>query len=142
MEIVNKKAKFNYTISETLEAGLVLSGAEAKAVRGKRVDLTNAYAKIINNELYLVGAVITTNNTEEPDYSRSRKLLVHRKELISLQSKIKAKSLTLVPISLYNTGNLFKVELGLGKSKKSFEKKEVKKRKAINREIERDLKGY
>jgi SsrA-binding protein len=133
MKITNKKAKFNYKVLEKHEAGIVLTGNEVKAIRNGQVDLSQAYAKIVDNEMYLINANISTN--------RTRKLLLHKDQIISIQSKIKAKKLTLVPLSLYNKGALIKVELALAKAKRKFEKKEAIKRKEIEREIEKEFKN-
>ena len=137
MKIFNKKAKFNYQISEKYEAGLVLTGAEVVGLRGGRANLTNAHIKLIGNELFLVNLVI---NSPAETLSESRKLLMHRTEITSLISKAKAKKLILVPMKLYNKGRLFKLEIGLGKPKRKFEKKDVLKQKDIQRDIERELK--
>jgi SsrA-binding protein len=133
MRIVNKKAKFNYKLLEKYEAGIVLTGHEVKAIRNGQADLSQAYAKIIDHEMYLINANISTN--------RTRKLLLHKDQIISIQSKIKAKKLTLVPLSLYNKAALIKVELALAKAKRKFEKKEAIKRKEIEREIEKEFKN-
>lgn len=138
MSIINKKARFNYILLERYEAGIALTGGEAKTIRSGRGDLSNAYAKFVNGELYLVNANIPTQS-EKLNPTRSRKLLMHRSELISLASKVKAKKLTLVPVKLYNTRRLVKLEIALGKSKRKFEKKESIKKKDIQREIEREL---
>jgi len=128
MEIINKKARFNYVITSTFEAGLVLTGFQVKAMRHKKANLTGSYVKFIGPELFLVGADFEGN-------TNSIKLLVKKSELISLLTKVKAKNLTLVPIKLYTLKRLIKIEVGLGKSKKLYQKKEnIKKR-----DLERDL---
>jgi len=137
VKILNKRAKFDYQILEKYEAGIVLSGGEAKAVRTGHVNLTNSYAKILGNEAYLINANIPIARALNYEPTKSRKLLLHKAEITSILSKIKAKKLTLVPISVYTTHNLVKVQLGLGKSKKKFEKKEIIKK----RDLERELRG-
>lgn len=138
MKVINRRARFNYEFIERHEAGVVLTGAEVKAVRAKKVNIGQAHARVINGEIYLINANFNGVNVEKP--TRTRKLLFHRKEIESIESKIKAKKLTLVPISLYTTGRLVKVELALAKAKRKFEQREKIKKRDIEREIERQLK--
>ncbi len=140
MKIQNKKAGFNYQIEEKLEAGIVLTGGEARAIRTGHINLSNSYAKILSGEVYLVNAVVPITGAKDYNQSRSRKLLLNKREILNLESKIKARKLTLVPTSVYNKGNLVKVELGLGKSKRKFEKKDSLKEKDIKRDLQRELK--
>src|SRR3989344_3138319 len=137
MRIINKKAKFNYNLSERFEGGIVLTGAEVKALKTGRADLSNSYAKIVGGEAYLVNANIPAQVVQNYDETRSRKLLLHKNELISLGTKMKQKQLTLVPIRVYTKGRLVKAEIALAKSKRKFEKKESIKKKDIEREIEK-----
>lgn len=141
MRIVNKKAKFNYNLLEHLEAGVVLNGAEVKAVRRGGVDLSNSFAKIISGEVYLVNANIPVEGKKDYNPTRARKLLLHKNQITSITGKVKAKRLTLVPTKLYTKGNLVKAEIALAKSKRKFEKKETIKKRDIEREIERALRG-
>ena len=141
MRIINKKAKFNYNLSERFEVGIVLTGAEVKALKTGRADLSNSYAKIVGGEAYLVNANIPAQGVQNYDATRSRKLLLHKNELISLGTKMKQKQLTLVPIRVYTKGRLVKAEIALAKSKRKFEKKESIKKKDIEREIDRELRG-
>lgn len=141
MLILNKKANFNYTLFEKYEAGLVLAGSEAKAIREGRVDINHSFAKIIDNEVYLINASIPIEGKKDYNPSRSRKLLLHKDQIISIQTKIKAKKLTLVPVKLYTKRRLIKVEIALAKAKRKFEKKEMLKRRDIERELERELRG-
>lgn len=141
MRIINRKAKFNYRLIERIEAGIVLAGHEVRAVKNGRVDLTTAYAKIIGDEVYLVNANIASDISGDHNFTRSRKLLLHKDQIISLKTKIKAKKLTLVPTKMYTKARLIKVEIALAKTKRKFDKKELKKKKDIEREIERELKG-
>lgn len=136
MKILNRKAKFNYQFLEKIEAGVVLTGEEVKALRAGKANISQAYAKIIGSEAFLINANIST----EKEPTRSRKLLLHRKEIISLLTKIKAKNLTLVPTKLYTKGHLVKVELALAKSKKTKDKKASLKKKDLERDLERQLK--
>lgn len=139
MQILNKKAHFNYSLLEKIEAGIVLSGSEAKTIRLRGGDLSNSYAKIINNEAYLINFNIPIAGKKDYDSTRSRKLLLHKNEIISLTTKMKSQGLILVPVKLYNSRRLYKVELALAKSKRKFEKKESIKKKDIEREIETEL---
>lgn len=139
MKIVNKKASFNYNLLERIEAGIVLKGSEVKTIIERGADLKNAFVKIINGEVYLVNANIFD---ESQDPTRTRKLLIKKREIISLENKIKAKKLTLVPTKMYNKGRRIKLELALAKPKKQFEKKKAIKRKDIEKELERELKEF
>ncbi len=144
MKIINRKAHYDYKIEETFEAGINLLGSEVKAVRLGHADLSGSFARIMGNEAYLIGARIFPYEFARPenyDPKRTRKLLLHKKQIISLRGKTEGASLTIVPISLYTKSNLIKLELGIGKSKKKFEKKEAIKRKDIDRDIEEALKG-
>jgi SsrA-binding protein len=144
MKIVNRKATYDYEIEERFEAGINLLGSEVKAVRQGHADLTGSFARIIGNEAYLINSKIFPYEYARPeqyDPKRTRKLLLHKKQIISLKSKTEGASLTIVPISLYTKSNRIKLELALGKPKKKFEKKEAIKRKDIERDIEEALKG-
>jgi|SRR3989344_2986961 len=141
MQIINKKAKFNYRLLERIEAGISLIGAEAKALRVSGADLSQSYAKIIGNEVYLINANIPVPGKKDYNPTRTRKLLLHRDEIISLRTKIKAKRLTLVPVRVYNKRRLVKVELAIAKPKRKFEKKESIKKKDVEREIEIEAKS-
>ena len=141
MRIFNRKAKFNYTLFERLEAGIVLIGSEAKVVRKGNVDLSNSFVKLIDNEAYLINANIPIDGKKDYNPTRLRKLLLHKSELVSLKSKIKAKRLTLIPLKMYTKGNLVKLEIALAKTKRKFEKKESIKKKDIERELQEALKS-
>lgn len=142
MGLINKKARFEYElVGEGVEAGLSLKGAEAKSLRENRGDLSQAFAKIIGNEIFLVNANIPAQGLENYDSTRTRKLLLHRNEILALGTKMKQKKLQIVPIRLYNKGRLIKLYLELGKPKRQFEKKEAIKRRDIKRELETELKG-
>jgi len=140
---INRKARFNYERGESLIAGLVLSGAEVKSARLGRVNLDDSYAKIIGGELWLINAHIAPYQPKnQPQYNptRSRKLLVTKKELSSLFGKLKEKRLTLVPTRLFTQRGLVKIELSLGRSKKKYDKRETIKRREEEREIRRKIK--
>ena len=141
MKIVNRKAKYNYKLFEKFEAGIVLSGGEVKSAKRGSVDLAQSYGKIIGGEAYLINANIPVEGKKNYTPTRSRKLLLHKKQITAILSKIKAKRLTLVPTRMYNRGRLIKVEIALAKSKRTFEKRQALKRADIEREIERELKN-
>lgn len=145
MKIINRKANYDYKIEETFEAGINLMGAEVKAVKLGHADLSGSFVRIMGNEAYLINARIFPYEFARPeqyDPKRTRKLLLHKKQIISLKSKIEGGSLTSVPISLYTSKNLIKLEVGIGKSKKKFEKKEAIKRRDIDRDIEEAVKNF
>ncbi len=144
MRITNRKAGFNYIIEDKFEAGINLLGSEVKAVRLGHADLTGSFARIIGSEAYLVNCKIFPYEYARPenyDPKRTRKLLLHKKQILFLRGKTEGSSLTIVPISLYTSGNLIKLELGLGRLKKKFEKKEAIKKKDLDRDIEEALKN-
>src|SRR4030065_1763323 len=102
MKIINRKAKFNYKILEKYEAGIILSGAEVKALKKGSADISQTYAKIVEGEVWLINANIPVVGKKNYNPTRTRKLLLHKKEIISLLSKIKAKKLTIVATKVYN----------------------------------------
>ena len=143
MKITNRKAPFDYQLIERFEAGINLFGAEVKAVREGHVDLHGSFVRILGSEAYLVNANIFPYKYARPesyDERRTRKLLLHKKEIVSLKSKMEGSSLTIVPVSMYTSHGLIKIELALAKSKKKFEKRESIKKRDINREIAEELK--
>ncbi len=144
MKIINKRAHYDYELLERLEAGINLQGQEVKAVRLGHADLTGSFVKIIGSEAYLVNAKIFPYEfarTTDYDQSRTRKLLLHKKEIIALKSKTEGSNLTIVPVAMYTTNNLIKVELALAKPRKKFDKKEKIKKRDLEREIQRALKN-
>jgi SsrA-binding protein len=142
MKITNKKAYFDYQITDTFEAGINLYGSEVKAVRLGRADLTGSFVRVIGSEAYLVNANILpyqSGQVENYEPQRSRKLLLHKKELISLKSKADGANLVLIPVSLYFKHGFIKLEIGLGKGKKQYDKRETIKKRDIKRSLEQDL---
>lgn len=139
MKILNKKARFNYKLLEKYEAGISLLGAEVKAIKRGSVDLTRSYAKVIDQQIYLINAIVGIGDKNTAS-RRTRKLLLKKNQIYTISAKIKAKKLTLVPTKVYTKGRLIKVEVALAKAKRKYEKKEAIKRKDIEREIERELK--
>lgn len=142
MVIFNKRARFEYQLEEEkVEAGISLTGGEAKAVRTGHADLSQSVSRIINGEVWLINANIPIAGAKDYDSTRSRKLLLHGGEILSLATKMKQRNLTLVPTKMYNKGHLIKIELALGKSKRKFEKKEAIKEKDIELELARQIKN-
>ncbi len=140
MQIFNKRSKFDYELTGGgVEAGISLLGVEAKSVREGRVDISQSSVRILNGEAYLVNANIPASGIQKYNATRSRKLLLHRKEILSLVTKMKQKKLQIVPVRVYNKGRLIKLYLELGKAKRKFEKKEAIKRKDIQRDIEKEF---
>ena len=140
----NRKARFDYEILETFEAGLVLSGAEVKSIMGGRMNLTGSYLNFHNGELYLIGAFIAPyqpkNQPADYDPYRSRKLLLHKKEIVSLIGGIKPQGLTLIPLKAYNKGRRIKLEFAVARGKKQYDKREIIAEREAARKIERELK--
>jgi SsrA-binding protein len=142
MKIFNKRAKYEYELTgESVEAGISLMGAEAKAIREGHADLSQSHVRIMNGEAFLINANIPVAGKLNYESTRIRKLLLHKKQILSILTKSKQQKLQIVPLKLYNKGRLIKVLLELGKSKRKFEKKESIKRKDIQRDIEKEFKG-
>ena len=142
MKITNKRAFYDYEITDRFEAGINLTGAEVKAIRLDHADLTGSYVRIMGSEAYLINAKIFPYVYARPENyqeDRTRKLLMHKKEIISLKNKTDGEKLTLVPISLYLKNGFIKLEVGVGKGKKKFDKKEAKKRHDLDLDMEREL---
>lgn len=140
----NPTAKHNYNITDTYEAGIVLTGTEIKSIRNGKVNLKDTYANIKNGEVFIYGMHISPyehGNIFNKDPLRTRKLLLTRREINKLTGLIKQKGLTLVPISLYFNGNFLKIELGIGKGKKLYDKREDIAKKDAERRIQRAMKS-
>lgn len=142
--ITNKKARFNYEILETFEAGLVLFGYEVKAIRAGRGKLEGAHVIVRGKEAFLVGSSVSfyqeANTPKGYEPERVRKLLLSKKELRLLEEKGEQAGLTIVPISWYNKGSSIKLELALARGKKKQDKRETLKKRDTKREINRILK--
>ena|ERR1700741_2493008 len=136
--IENKKAYFNYEILEQYECGMVLQSWEVKAIADSKAGIVGSYVKILNGEAFLIGSTVGTSDN---DQVRTRKLLLHKKELNKLIGKIQEKGLTLVPLKLYNTKGKFKLLVGLGKGKKEFDKRETEKKRDIENDNRRTVKS-
>ncbi len=138
MKITNKKANFNYEIVESFEAGIVLTGSEVKSIKDSRANLEDSFVKIINGELYLVNTDIPKykyDGSDKYDSRRSRKLLIKKSELVQVESKMKSKKLVLLPVSIYETRGIIKVQVGLGRGRKRHEKKDREKERDMNKEL-------
>jgi len=140
---VNRKARHDYHILETFEAGLVLKGTEVKSIRNNQVSLKESYAHFKGHDLYIVDMHIAPyqfGNRFNLEPKRDRKLLLHKKQLAKLKGQIETKGVTLVPIKLYFKNGYAKIEIALAKGKKLYDKKRDLTQKAIQREAEREIK--
>jgi len=145
IEINNRKVNFDYEIIETYESGIVLTGTEIKSIREGKANLKDSYAIVKNNELYLLNMHISAyeqGNRFNHEEDRTRKLLMHKKEILKLRDKIEISGNTLVPIKLYFKGNKAKILIGLAKGKKNYDKRESIKKKDMERQVAKDLKNY
>jgi len=142
MKIINKRASFDYDLYDRIEAGVELTGAEVKSLFENKANLDEAYVKIIGNQAFLINAHIHPYeyaDKRQIDPKRTRKLLLHRKEILALETKMQQKNLTLVPTAWYNIGQKIKLEIALARGKKKWEKKEAIKRRDLKREAEAEL---
>ncbi|HHV30291.1 SsrA-binding protein SmpB [Acetivibrio mesophilus] len=139
----NRKARHDYFIEQSIEAGIVLSGTEVKSIRAGKVSLKDSYANIKNGEVFIYGMHISPyeqGNIFNKDPLRDRKLLLHKAEINKLIGYIQQKGMTLVPLEVYFTHGKVKIELGIGKGKKLYDKREDIAKKDAQREIDRRLK--
>ncbi len=138
----NRKAYHDYFILETYEAGIVLKGTEVKSAKQGRINLKDSYAKIENGEIFLFNAHISPyshGNVFNHDPRRTRKLLMHKKEIMKLYGKIKEKGLTLIPLKAYIKNGKIKIELGLCKGKKKYDKRAEIKKRDLEREMRYEM---
>lgn len=145
MEILNKRAKFDYFIEEEIEAGVVLTGTEIKSIRAGKCNIKDSYGIVRNNEVFLLNMYIAKydeGNLFNHEETRSRKLLLHKKEIKKIDEAIKLQGLTLIPLKGYFKDNKFKILLGICKGKKNFDKRETIKERDIKRNVEKNLKDY
>ena len=143
MEIKNRKARFNYQILEVIEAGIVLTGTEIKSLKQGKANIKDAYATYKNGEIFLVNMHISSydnGNRFNHDETRTRKLLLHKGEILKLRDKINIQGLTLVLLEVYLKQGLAKVSLGVAKGKKVYDKREDIKKRDIERSIRAKLK--
>jgi len=140
----NRKARHEYHILETLEAGIALQGTEVKSLREGRANLKESYARVQKGEVYLINCHIspyTHGNMQNHDPVRKRKLLLHRREISRLQTKLNERGFTLVPLKFYLVRGKIKVQLGLAKGKKLYDKRDAKRKKDLDREARAELKS-
>jgi len=145
MEILNRKARYDYTIEDEYEAGIVLTGTEIKSIRQGKVNLKDSYAIIRNEEIYLLNTHISVyekGNIFNHKENRTRKLLMHKKEIKKLNNKIILEGYTLIPLKIYFVKGRAKILIGLCKGKKNYDKRETIKERDINREIEKNYKYH
>ncbi|OGZ67553.1 MAG: SsrA-binding protein [Candidatus Staskawiczbacteria bacterium RIFCSPHIGHO2_02_FULL_34_10] len=139
----NKKAHFEYEIIEKYEAGLVLQGQEVKSIKTGHINLSGSYVVIRNNELYLIGAKIPPyqpkNTPADYNPEQNRKLLLNKKEINYLMGKVNERGFSLIPLKIYEQNGRIKLEFGLAKGKKKFDKKEKIKKRDVERDINREL---
>ncbi|MCL4382251.1 MAG: SsrA-binding protein SmpB [Patescibacteria group bacterium] len=145
MRIGNRRAYHDYQLLEKIEAGLELTGPEVKSVKEGHLSLEGSFVKIIGTEAYLVNAQIhpySNAPAEGYDPKRTRKLLLHKKEIMALKGRLQQSNLTLIPLSCYTTSHSFiKLEIALARGKKQYEKREALKRKDLERQVEEELRG-
>jgi SsrA-binding protein len=141
---LNRRARHDYAIEQTLEAGLVLTGTEIKSIRAGRANLAEAYARVERGEAWLIGAHIApyeqgNRNNDEP--TRTRKLLLHRDQIAELVGRVQSKGYTLVPLRLYLKDGLAKLEIGIARGKKTHDKRRSIAERDMRRELERQTKA-
>lgn len=140
----NKKARHDYSIVDTIEAGLVLTGTEIKSIRAGRINLKDGFAQVRKGEAWLNNVHIAPydeGNIWNQDPTRTRKLLLHKKQIASLESEVKGTGMTLVPLKVYLKDGFAKVLIGLAKGKHDYDKRESIKRREQNRDIARTMKA-
>lgn len=140
----NKKARHDYSVIDTMEAGIVLQGTEIKSIRNGRINLKDGFARIRNGEAYLYNVHISPydqGNLFNHDPTRTRKLLLHKKQIAKLTAETKTTGITLVPLKVYIKNGFAKVLIGIAKGKKTYDKREDLKRKEVDRQIDRTLKN-
>ena len=140
----NRYAKFQYEIIETIEAGIELLGTEVKSIRNGTINLRDGYCSFREGEILLLNVHISPHKNVGPFFNhdplRNRKLLLHKKEIIKLKSNTEKKGLTIIPLTIYLKGSWIKLTIGIGKGKKSYDKRQADKQKDIAREIKTALK--
>lgn len=145
MEIINRKAKFDYFIEEEYETGIVLTGTEIKSVRGGHCNIKDSYGIVRNGEVFLLNMYIgqyKEGNIFNHNETRTRKLLLHKKEIKKISQMIEVQGLTIVPLKLYFKNNKLKVLIGVCRGKKNFDKRESIKERDIKREVQKNLKNF
>ncbi len=144
MEILNRKARYEYFIEQAYEAGIELTGTEIKSIRNGNCNIKDSYGIVKNHEIYLLNMFVSTykeGNIFNHEESRTRKLLLHKKEIKKIEECLEQQGLTLIPIKLYFKNNKLKVEIAVCRGKKNYDKRESLKEKDIKRSIAKDLKN-
>jgi len=146
MEILNRKARHDYFFEEVMEAGIELTGTEIKSIRNGGCSIKDCYGIVKNHEVYLLNMYVAPykeGNIFNHDEVRTRKLLLHKKQIYKIEEMINQQGLTLVPVKLYFKNNILKVELAVARGKKNYDKREVIKERDIKRNVDKMLKnGY
>lgn len=144
MKILNRKAKYDYELLEKYEAGIALTGAEVKSVRENKIKLEESFVRLGEDGAWLVNAHIPPYRFargEKYNPTRSRQLLLHKKEILSLAKKMEGRGLTIVPVSCYFKKGRIKIEIALARGKRKWDKRETIKRRDLERELARELRG-
>lgn len=145
MEIINRKANYDYFIEDTYECGIVLTGSEIKSIREGKANIKDSYGIIKNNELFILNMHISKyekGNIFNHDETRTRKLLVHKKEIFKIKDKLNIEGYTLIPLKIYILRGKAKILLGIAKGKKNYDKRESEKEKDIKREMNKNINKY
>ena len=145
MEIINRKAYHDYFIDDIYEAGIVLTGTEIKSIRNGNCNIKDCYGIVKDGEVFLLNMYVgqyKEGNIFNHSETRSRKLLLHKKEIRKIEDDIKLKGCTLVPVKLYFKNNILKLSLGVCRGKKNYDKRESIKQRDIKREVAKSLKNY
>ena len=145
MEIQNRKARYDYEIEDTYEAGIVLTGTEIKSIRQGKANIKDRYVIVRNDDLYLLNAHISLydeGNRFNHEETRTRKLLMHKREILKLKNRLEIEGYTIIPLKIYFVRGRAKVEIGVCKGKKNYNKKETIKERDIKREQEKLMKYH
>jgi len=145
MEILNRKAKHDYFVEDTYEAGIALTGTEIKSIRAGSCNIKDSYGLVKNGEVFLLNMFVgqyKEGNIFNHEETRSRKLLLHKKEILKIEKAREEKGLTLIPLKLYFKNNKLKVLLGVCRGKKDYDKRESIKQRDIKKEVARNLKNF
>ena len=143
MEILNRRARHDYFIEDTYECGISLKGCEVKSIRAGKANIKDSYGIVKHGEIFLLNMFIANykeGNIFNEDETRTRKLLLHKKEILKISNELKLKSLTLIPLRVYFVKNKVKIELGICRGKKNYDKRETIKERDIERENRKSLK--
>ena len=143
VEILNRKANFDYAIEDAYEAGVALKGTEVKSIRNGKANIKDSYAIVRNDEMFLINTHISLyeeGNNFNHEETRTRKLLLHKKEILKLKNKVEMEGYTLIPLKLYFVKQRVKVLIGLAKGKKNYDKRETIKKRDVEREMRKTIK--